>query len=170
MRWSGRNPRFARPLDPDLFHLICCLSQAGRVSDHDWEPTNIQRDLQDVPRRARYVGDDCSFAPSCSFLVSVHNGGIAEGCSAVPRKLRRLLLPTFGGPKIARRIPARMISPRRLSAKIDCILSLKRCARRLAVHVFDRQSMHKLPHVQRDHVTYLRQTHPPQYPRPLQNQ
>ena len=26
-----------------------------------------------------------------------------------------------------------MISPRRLSARIDCILSLKRCARRLAV-------------------------------------
>jgi hypothetical protein len=43
-------------------------------------------------------------------------------------------LPTFGGPKIARRIPARMISPRRLSARIDCILSLRRCARRLAVH------------------------------------
>lgn len=35
---------------------------------------------------------------------------------------------------MARRIPARMISPRRLSARIDCILSLKRCARRLAVH------------------------------------
>ena len=35
---------------------------------------------------------------------------------------------------MAKRIPARMISPRRLSARIDCILSLKRCARRLAEH------------------------------------
>jgi hypothetical protein len=30
-----------KPLDPDLLHLVCGLSQAGRVSDHEWEPTDI---------------------------------------------------------------------------------------------------------------------------------
>jgi hypothetical protein len=35
----------------------------------------------------------------------------------VPRKLRRVLLPAFGGPKMVRRIPDRRISPLRLSDK-----------------------------------------------------
>jgi hypothetical protein len=38
---AGRNARFSGPLDPDLLHLVCGLSQAGRVSDHDWEATDI---------------------------------------------------------------------------------------------------------------------------------
>ena len=33
--------RFPRSLDPNLFYLICGLSQAGRVSDQDREPTDI---------------------------------------------------------------------------------------------------------------------------------
>jgi len=53
--------------------------------------------------------------------------------TVVPRKFSKLLLPTLGGPKIARRMPARRISPRRLSDKIECILFLKPCARCRAV-------------------------------------
>ena len=74
-------------------------------------------------------------------------------------------MPTFGGPKIARRIPTRMISPRRLSAKTDCIISLNRRARRLAVH---RSSINAqtIPRARREidnHAsrTYLPRTHPP---------
>ena len=33
--------RFPRSLDPNLFYLICGLSQAGRVSDQDREPADI---------------------------------------------------------------------------------------------------------------------------------
>lgn len=37
-----RNARFPRPLDPDLLYLVGSLSQAGRVSDDDREPADIQ--------------------------------------------------------------------------------------------------------------------------------
>ena len=40
-RLERKDSRFSRPLDPNPFHLICCLSQAGRVSDQDREPTDI---------------------------------------------------------------------------------------------------------------------------------
>ena len=39
------NARFSRPLDPDLFYLICGLSQPGRVGNQDREPAYIKREL-----------------------------------------------------------------------------------------------------------------------------
>jgi hypothetical protein len=45
-----------------------------------------------------------SFAGAC-------NGGLLTGKDFVPRKFRRLLLPTFGGPKIRRRISAQDLTP-----------------------------------------------------------
>ena len=46
-----------------------------------------------------------------------------------------------------------MISPRRLSAKIDCILSLKRCARRLAVAQLIRKPTRTLTRLKNDGET-----------------
>lgn len=50
----------------------------------------------------------------------------------LPRKLSKLLLPAFGGPNMARRIPDRMISPRRLSWRCVCIVPRSFWARDLA--------------------------------------
>jgi hypothetical protein len=66
--------RFSRPLDPNLLYLVRGFSQAGRISNQDREPTDIEGELQDIARRARHVGDDRSLSPSCTrFFVSTHN-------------------------------------------------------------------------------------------------
>jgi hypothetical protein len=102
------NARFSRALNPNLLHLACGLSQAGRVGNQDRESTSIERDLQHVARRARYMGDNRIFALGCLIRQNVRlwdRYPKERGGSVVPRMFRRLLLPTFGGPKIARRIP-----------------------------------------------------------------
>jgi hypothetical protein len=120
-----------RSFDTNLFYLVNAFPQTGRVSDRDGKSADVQRELQDITRCPWHMGDNRGLALSC-LAVSGYGDNRHDGI-LVPRKFSKLLLPTFGGPKIARRIPVRTISPRRLSDNIDCILSLRRCARCRAV-------------------------------------
>jgi hypothetical protein len=65
---AEENARFSRSLDPNLLDFVCGLSQAGRVGNQDREPTDIERDFQNVARRAWYVGDNRGFTLGCPFI------------------------------------------------------------------------------------------------------
>ena len=52
----------ARAVDPDRFDHIAGLAQAGGVDQHERNPADRQRNLDDVAGGARDLGDDGSLS------------------------------------------------------------------------------------------------------------
>lgn len=119
--------RLSSTLNANFLYHIFCTSQPGRISDDNRQAAYVQRDLQDIPCRPWDRCDDRCFALSCHIKMHasiIKASSLFHGSfHAIPRKLSKLLFPALGGPKMARRIPERKISPLRLSYKCSLIVS-----------------------------------------------
>ena len=161
-----------RALSIPICSTSSVVSQAGRINDHTAGSTPISSEIFKISRvvPGTWVTIAASRCTALSF-ASARNGYSyreEDGDSVVPRMFRRLLLPTFGRPNIARRIPADC--PPRLIVSHPSNVAI------IASQALHRSSIiaQTIPRPRREvdkHApsTYLPRTHPPQSPRPLQS-
>jgi hypothetical protein len=116
------NVRFSGTLYADSFNHIVCSSQTRRVGDNDRETLDIHGNLKDIARRTRYRSDDCGLTLRFTYCISSAHWERGRK-EVVPKKLSKVLLPAFGGPKIASLMPCRIISPRLPSLRVSRIFS-----------------------------------------------
>jgi hypothetical protein len=120
---------FSSSLDTDLLHLVLGFSEARRIAEDDLDAGDVERDGDDVTRRPGYGRDDSGVALG----EVVEEGGLQKSRAEVKYaynqriRVRRdtTTFPAFGGPKIETFTPERIISPRRLSLRLDSILRMR---------------------------------------------